>query len=364
MSNETDLDVAAAAEQAQEPAASAGEVADSQEPQKSPEAEAIAAFEKGVAEATPETRAEATEANAPIAGEGAAAKAQPGSTSATGMGELPAEAVQAGEGESRPDPVEEEIASLGLKEKTAERFRELSKRPSEAEIAPLRERAERADAWEREVAATGASPEQFGATVQYTALAVRANSGDLEAAKQAYAASKAEAEHWAKMLGIEVPGHDPLALHEDLRREVDSGDLTRPRALEIAQQRAAAHVQAQSTQRSQEESGRRAAYESAMSSAMSEIGALNNQLKATDPAFAQKLPLLQPTIDVIREQLHPSQWAGAIRAAYAKIPSIPAPAPIPPVSQMPIRPTGSATSQRRVPRNDVEAFEMGVASVR
>ncbi len=296
----------------------------------------------------------------------------PGPAQGEGDGKPPVadETPEAKAARESKEAVDKEITDLGIRnEKAQARFRELAARPSEAEIAPLREKAERADEWERQIAATGASPEQFGATVNYTALAVRANAGDIEAARMAYQATKSELEHWAKMLGLEAPGIDPLDAHPDLKDEVESGALPRARALEVAQARSAAKVTTAATERTTREQQERAAFEQAVTTAKAEVSAVGNALKAADPAgYEQKIVLLKPTIAIIRETMHPTMWAAAIKKAYAALPAIPAapaaPAARPPVTSMPIRPTGSATNQKPAPKDPAEAFRMGVESVR
>ena len=264
------------------------------------------------------------------------------------------------------EAVDKEIGDLQLKPKAAERFRELSKRPTpeavEAQLAPLRARADQAKQWEDTVIGTGATPEQFGATVNYTALAVRANNGDMEAAKLAFQQTAEENAHWAKLLGMEAQGHDPLAAHQDLREAIENGDITKKHALEVAQARAAAAVNTTVSQRTNEQQQ----FQAAADGAMVEIGKLNGQLKAADPHFMAKLPLLQPTLDVIKSTMHPSAWPRAIAEAYRKIPN-PAPAPVaatPTPTPQPLRPGQLAQGQQRKPKDAMEAFEMGMETVR
>ena len=84
--------------------------------------------------------------------------------------------------------------------------------------------------------------------------------------------------------------------------------------------------------------------------------------------FAAKLPFLQPALNMIRTTLPPQQWVAAIKDAYLALPAIPQAQPVhqqrAPVSNMPLRPTGTAAPMTRKPNSDIEAFEMGAASVR
>src|SRR5690606_21453380 len=106
-------------------------------------------------------------------------------------------------------------------------------------------------------------------------------------------------------------GYDPLADHPDLQAEIEAGDLTRARALEMAQARAAAKV---GEQRHQQVTQQQTAAQ-AQQQAVAEVSALNAKLKSADPDFARKLPFLQPAIATIRDTLPPNQWAGAIERA-------------------------------------------------
>lgn len=44
-------------------------------------------------------------------------------------------------------------------------------------------------------------------------------------------------------------------------------------------------------------------------------------LRANDPLFDQKMPLLTPAIEVIQQSLPPSQWKQAIHNAYLRLPA-------------------------------------------
>ena len=229
--------------------------------------------------------------------------------------------------------VDEEVAELGLKEKSAARFRELAgvkAAVKEAGIEKLEdlprivERAKFADELETAIVETGATPEQYGQAIQYLALV---NSGQPAMLEKAYEVMQAELATLAKALGKEAPGvHDPLAEHEDLREEVAAGDLTRKRALEIAAQRATGSLtQAQATQ-AREQAEQKAVFDRAIG----DLNALGAQLKAGDPFYASKIAALQPTIALIRERCPPSEWAARVDAAYKQVVvAAPAPAPAP-----------------------------------
>lgn len=274
------------------------------------------------------------------------------------------------------------VKELGLKGRAEERFRELTSQVKE--LTPLREAlakhqitdasrieqviesAQRAQEWEDTVLASTATPEQFGSALN---VIKAMNSDDPKMQNAAFDAMLGEVVNLGRRLGREVPGLvDPLEAHADLLQEVNNGDISRKRALEIAAQRATSTVvETRETTRAQQDQ-----HQAALNQAITDITALNDQLKAADPDYARKLALLQPTLDVIRETVHPSQWKDKIERAYRKLPALPpaaapapAPAPAPrvPVSHMPVRPTGGNLSMRQKPKNDMEAFEAGLKSL-
>jgi len=259
--------------------------------------------------------------------------------------------------------VDEEVAEYGLKEKSAARFRELSGYKAafkEAGIEKIEdiprivERARFADELESAISETRATPEQYGQAIKYLALV----NGGAEGMAQAYEIMQAELAVLAKALGREAPGiHDPLAEHDDLREEVESGDISRKRALEIASQRAAAGLsQAQAeAQRQQAES--KLAYDRAIA----DLNALGAQLKASDPHYSTKIAALKPTIALIREHCPPNQWAARTQQAYSQL-VIDAPAaPLPPPG--PVRSVpASGVAMVAEPKSAMDALEMGLAA--
>jgi len=261
--------------------------------------------------------------------------------------------------------IDAEVSALGLKEKSAARFRELAARPTQQAFEELAAKAAKADEWQSSIAATGASPQQFGAVMGYLSAI---NSGDPKRMTEVFDGLMQEVKWLGQRIGREVPGLlDPLEQHRDLAKEVADGDLPRARALEIAQQREAAARTSELTQRQQAEQQQRQQQEQASAQALTQLQSVGDRLRASDPAFAQKMAYLQPTLQIIQQSMHPSQWADAAERAYRALPAIaaaPAPATKPAVGAVPLRPTGSATTQTRQPKNDYEAFAMGVESVR
>lgn len=228
--------------------------------------------------------------------------------------------------------VDDEVASLGLKGKTEARFRELSKQV--ADMAPLREaldkagikdvaelpqmiqKAQAADDLIGMVTETGATPEQYGMTLDYLSAVNKAAQGDQAAGDKAIALWLEEGKAIHAILGREMPGvHDPLEAHADLRQQVESGDITRKAALELVQsrnlqQRTAAQQQAQAKQASEQQQ--------AQAQQQAGIDALNawEADKKADPAYAQIRPTLSAEVAKIRQQFPPNLWAQATEMQY------------------------------------------------
>ena len=326
-------------------------------PAPEPDADPIAAaLDKGVEEATPT----APEPEVPAEPEVPVTPEQP-----------PPEAPQ-------PDAeAEAEIAALGLKERSAARFRELTGEIKElaplrdalktagiedvAELPKLVERAKVADDLVGMVMETGASSEQYGMTLDYLALANKASKGDRKAAEQAFAMMQSEMQVWARMLGKDLPGiHDPLAEHADLQAAVAAGDLTKEYAAELAAQRGQAVVQ----QHTQAQHQQQAAAQHAQEQGLRQLVAFDQQMTA-DPAYQAKRPMLNAMVANIRATLPPAQWLVATQQAYASIPDVPTPAPAPrPAPAAPARPSApqSLTPTTFASVDDALAFGIKQAS--
>ncbi|WP_099604491.1 hypothetical protein [Stenotrophomonas maltophilia] len=316
------------------------------------------------ADAVPADSAPAANADAPPADDPNAAPpadgqppAQPQEGAPPADGQPPA----AADGEQQPDAdTEAEITALGLKEKSAERFRGMAAEIKE--LAPLREAMKAAgiedvarlpDLVQRSkvgedmvqmVVETGASAEQYGMALDYLGLIGKAQQGDLVAAEKAYEVMGKEYAALAKMLGKEAPGiHDPLAGHADLQAKVASGDLPRDSALEIAGQRDRTAYTG-SVERQRVESQQAA--EQAEQRGIDWLKRFDAEMAQEDPSYAAKRPQLSEAVRQIREQYHPSEWAQRTALAYARIQApVAAAAPATPAAPAqprpgPMRPSG------------------------
>lgn len=248
--------------------------------------------------------------------------------------EAPAEAAKPAEpsAPAPPDPdaakVDAEVKELGLKGASETRFREMSARIRELETAhPAMQRMAE---WESAIQQTGATPEQFGATMTYLSLV---NSGDPAKIEAAFQQIESEYLTLAKALGRPVGGYDPLDDHPDLKQRVADMDIDRELALELAQ----ARTRQQQTQQARQVQDQTDAQRQALAEGQQALQALDAELAASDPAFKAKLQVLAPAIQAMCAAAPPAEWAGRVRDMFARL-QLPAAAPAP-AALPPLRPT-------------------------
>jgi hypothetical protein len=339
---------------------------------------AEAAFKAGIKELTePKTEVKKDDAEAPKVD-----AAKP----ADGAGAPAKDAKPATEEKAKPEPdaaLDAEIKGLGLKGKAEARFRELTS--SLKEQAPLVEAykalkietpaqlnqivadAKQGMEFQQAIEQTKASPEQFGQA--FTVIGAM-NSGNPELMERAVRLMHEQANTMAKQLGIDLGANvDPLDAHADLKQAVETMEITREYALQIAKQRGTEVVskqtQAQQTQAAQQE----AEMTKTQTRAMEDVKEWCAEVEKTDPHAQHKLQVLASSIiPTIRATVPPSRWATEIAKAYARIPNPAAQAPAAPPakprpSHVPMRSGAPSAGLKQQPKNDFEAFRMGVADV-
>ena len=281
--------------------------------------------------------------------------------------------------EPEPDKeTEDEIKALGLKEKSAERFRDLTRQVKE--LAPLKEQLEKAgikdvaelpalvkDATDgrdlvKMVSDTGASPDDFSRLLDYMSVITAGRKGDRAAVEKAFETVGEEYRAIAKALGKEIPGvYDPLAEHADLTEAVASGDMTQQHALEVAQARRTQSAVAQQRQQAEQQTRAQQEQQAAVQRGVQSLLAWEQQKVAADPHYAAKRPALNAKVAEIRKQFPPSQWAAATELAYAAIPN---PAPKEPPRQQAtnaVRPSGPRTNMAPTEfASDEDALMFGI----
>lgn len=235
-----------------------------------------------------------------------------------------------------PQDVEQEIKDLGIKnEKAAERFRGMTKEigtlrsalkaAGVEDVAALPELVARAKNGEDMIGMvmdTGADAEHFGQALEFLKLDAAAVRGDKAAAKQAFEILQVQIQGYARTLGIEVPGiADPLADHPDLLAEIEAGDLTRKRALEIVGTRNHEALTNTHATRVQEREGLTRKQQEAVEQGRQDIVAWDADMIANDPTYASKRDALFPLVAEIRATKPPHDWARLAALAYARIPT-------------------------------------------
>lgn len=280
-----------------------------------------------------------------------------------------------GEGAKTPnEAVEKEIKDLGIKsERTQARFRELSEQVATAapvmaalkeakiEVADLPrviQRAATADTMLDQIMGTGASPAQYGQTLDYLTLVNRAAAGDEAAAEQAWSLLMEESKALAAALGRELPGvFDPLTQYPDLQQKVIDG-MPREAALETARLRTREQIGRNAAEQERARGAATAAQQQAIDEGRQALAQWDAS-KAADPGYAALRPALDAKVAQIRQTLPPQYWVAATENVYAALkaqaaaaapPAAPAAPTRPPVG--PVRP-GPA----RVPALDPATFD-------
>lgn len=183
------------------------------------------------------------------------------------------------------------------------------------------------------VKSTGFTPQEFAQTLEFGRLL---NSGDEKNLRVALQMVEQQREMIYSKLGVEAPGVDLLAGHDDLKAAVENLEITRDKAVELAKFRKLDATQKQQQQVQQQSAQERQQYE--------------NQVKQAAGAMETYLATRQNEVDhparmkIITEHFKnpqklqefvstykPEQWAATIKMMYDNIvvpKNQPAPQPI------------------------------------
>jgi len=234
--------------------------------------------------------------------------------------------------------IDAEMAELGIShERSQARFRELSAKaaenePLKAQIQQLEVFRQRAVEWEEAVTSTGATPEEFGAAMNYLTLIKSGKSENLEIAFE-----QIEGEYLALAKALGRPtsaGYDPIGEHPDIAAKLANLDIDRDTALEVIAARNRAKVEQASRQTQQQQDSQ----QDGIAQGRTALTALEAELRVTDPAYAEKLKVLAPALQAMTQTSAPDQWAAAARRMFASL-NMPKPVvPPPPVTVTPMRP--------------------------
>lgn len=246
----------------------------------------------------------------------------------------PAGEQQAGQQAPAEDDDAEFLASL-KSERSRTRFQELSRRATEAE-GRYQQMEQEVNALRESITSAGMDGQQFAQTIQFARLANSQNPDDLRVARDML---QQQMQAISLRLGEEIPAIDPLAQFPDLQQAVDSFELSKEKAHELAKLR---HQQAQQQaimQAQQQSSQQQAAYQQTVQQASQRMDAyLQSRINEIDHK-AKMEALHKHFSDPAKMQdfvasFQPQQWEQALRLMYDSI----AVAPQPPArTQQPLR---------------------------
>lgn len=268
------------------------------------------------------------------------------------------------DGEKQPDHVNDPIDAR-LAPRTQERIRSLAD-----EVKTLRTVAENNGAMVGAIMDSGATPDEFGALVQYMYWTHSEKPEDLEAA---YKLLQSELQGVALRLGKPVPEVDWLAGHQDLIDGVRNGLTTRETAVELAMHRAsskrtAEQKAAQTKKATQTKTEQEQAVADA-TTAQTELDALGDELAAADPNYKTKFAILVPKLREEFKTLPPKQWKGRFLEMYAKtVVKSPVAAVTPPKQNapknQPLRPSAPSGGQQKAPGSALDALSSAIDGMR
>jgi len=264
-----------------------------------------------------------------------------------------------GKGGDKPDHVNDPIPP-GVAERTRERITSLVD-----EVKQLREVAENNGAMIGAIMETGATPDEFGAMVQYLHWT---HTDDPVMLENAYALLKSELEGVALRLGKPLPEVDWLTGHTDLVDAVKNGLTTRDLAVEMAMTRAQTkRVQTQASAKASKVDAAKTA-ETERVAATVALDTLGDELAAADPLYAQKVAVLTPKLQAEFKKIPPSQWKAKFLEEYAKLKVAPKAAPAPvinkPAKGQPLRPSTPSGDAKKAPGSALDALSSAIDGMR
>ena len=275
-------------------------------------------------------------------------------TEAAGKGE-----VKPAEGAKKPDIINDPIPNA-LKPQTKERMQSLIKTVKEKD-QQLVQTTSQLDEIMGHITSTKATPQQYSDSLEYLSLV---NSGEPAKLEKALNIMLKEVDVLARALGKPVPGVDLLADHKDLKDEIETGMISRDRAMEIAAGRERSKIQTQRTTHIQQQNDANTRAQQDIDQGKAELNALGESLQS-DPAYATKRAILVESLKPVFAEIHPSKWAATFKAAYdnLKIPTVAKPTVKIPVNQ-PLRPKTPSGGGAQAPRSMLEAVSNSIVSMR
>lgn len=212
-----------------------------------------------------------------------------------------------------PEQEEAEILEGVKSDRGKERIREVfsQKKQLEHDINEFKEL----------ITSTKMSPEQFAQTLEFGRLI---NSGEEKDIRVALSMIEEQRAYLYSRLGVEAPGVDLLAGHDDLKAAVENMEITRERALELAKYRkseAEKLSQQQAQQRSAQDQAQFQATVTQAATAMETY--LNTRANEVDHPARMKVieaHFKNPAnLQAFIQTYQPNQWAATIKMMYDNI---------------------------------------------
>lgn len=240
-----------------------------------------------------------------------------------------------------------------VSEKTRGRFEAMKTRYDE-QATQLEQSRAAEQRWIDTIKSTGATPEQFGQTLEYMRYT---NSTDPDDQEKAFTLIQQGYLEMAKRLGKPVAGaYDPLDDYPDLKEKVADG-LDRSVAIELAGTRRRGQLNEQH-QRSVQQQNDGQVYAQQQLDAVSAFAA---EMRARDPLFNEKVGQMKAYVEDIVAELPPDKWVSKIRDHYSRIVVQPAAPTPPPAVNTGMRPGGGPGSgAAKDPSNPLEAMQRGM----
>ncbi len=230
--------------------------------------------------------------------------------------------------ETPPNAEQEESELLeGVKsERGRERIKQVfaERKQLESDITEFREL----------VKSTGMSPQEFAQTLEFGRLI---NSGDEKNLRVALEMIEGQRSMLYQKLGVEAPGVDLLAGHDDLKASVENMEITREKAVELAKYRKQQQEVAQRQQLQQQTQQSQQQFQQQVHQAAGAMEAyLDTRKNEVDHTARMKVigdHFRNPTnLQKFVETYRPEQWAATIQMMYDNIqvpkPAAPGPQPI------------------------------------
>jgi hypothetical protein len=259
---------------------------------------------------------------------------------------------------------DDEKFAATLKKNARERFQKLNERTKALTLEKQRalEEAQTHKTALAEFAnlfqSTGATAEQMAQAIE---LSLQLKSGTPADRKAALARIEEMRAQLAIELGVDAPGVDALDGFDDLKKSVENMEITRQLALELAASRRHAQ-QADTTMASEQERMRRQkAFDVERDAAIEEMNVFGQKLATEDPAYAEKIAILQKEFfPYIQREVPPRQWKRAFTAAWATLDRV---RTTPKQSVVPASPRLAGGSAEIAPKSQLEAVTRALAAM-